>query len=96
MMSNKWFGRNWGSLFSSMSLVTSLSEALEWDDKLAEHLFKSWSMHFIDLFTYDRSAAILLMSAYLPDDKKHLEESLVSWLHMNFTPATSKADEEIH
>jgi len=36
------------------------------------------------------------MSAYLPDDKKHLEESLVTWLQMNFTPATSKADEEIH
>ena len=27
-MSSKWFDKNWGSLFSSLSLVTSLAEAL--------------------------------------------------------------------
>lgn len=95
-MSSKWFNKNWGSLFSSLSLITSLSEALDWDHDLAENLFKSWSLHFIDLFTYDKSSAILLMSAYLPDDKKHLESSLVNWLQINFNPPSEKKEQEIH
>jgi hypothetical protein len=95
-MSSKWFDRNWGGLFSSLSLVTSLSEALEWDNELAETLFKSWAIHYIDLYKYDKQSAVLLMSAYLPDDKQHLETKLVNWLQMNFNPPTEKIQQDIH
>jgi hypothetical protein len=95
-MSSKWFDKNWGSLFSSLSLVTSLAESLEWDQELADKLFKSWSLHFIDLFKYDKQTAILLLSSYLPEDKKHLEDNLVNWLHMNFNPPSDNSEKEIH
>jgi len=95
-MSSKWFNKNWGALFSSMSLVTSLGEALDWDQELADELFKSWSLHFIDLFKYDKQTSILLLCSYLPEDKKYLEDNLVNWLHMNFNPTTDNSEKEIH
>jgi hypothetical protein len=95
-MSSKWFDKNWGSLFSSLSLVTSLAEALDWDQELADKLFKCWSIHYINLFNYEKQTAILLLTSYLPEDKAHLEESLTNWLQMNFNPPSEKTDQEIH
>ena len=38
-MSLKNMDGRWGNLFSSMALLTSLAEALDWDDDLARDLF---------------------------------------------------------
>jgi len=95
-MSLKNMDGRWGNLFSSMALLTSLAEALDWDDDLARDLFKYWSVHYSDFFKYEKTISVHIMISYLPDDKKHLEDNLINWLQMNFNPITSNTKQEIN
>ena len=78
--------KRWKAALSSLGLLTSLSESLDWEHELSESLFKQWNQNSDSLSKYDKPVAISLMVGYLPEDKKYLKFKLLNWLKENYNP----------